>query len=108
MRLPEIAAGLGTYTGWNLRDPATGFGDHLVDFYGSFVPFALTHVAQVAAHDPRRSIAERYGDRNGYLRAYDTATATLVRDGYLLADDAPALHARADQLWRIVHEKSAP
>jgi len=63
---------------------------------------------RVRSNASSRSIAERYGDRNGYLRAYDTATATLVRDGYLLADDAPALHARADQLWRVVHEKSTP
>jgi len=100
LRLPEVAAPLGTYTGWNLREPTTGFGNHLVDFYGSFVPFARTHSDQIAAHDPRRSIAERYGDRNGYLRAYDAATAMLVRDGYVLAEDAPALHARAELLWR--------
>lgn len=104
LRLPEVAAPLGTYTGWNLREPATGFGDHLVDFYGSFVPFALTNGTQMAAHDPRRSIAERYGDRSGYLRAYQAATATLVRQRYVLAEDAPALRARAEWLWRIVHE----
>ncbi|MDB5073322.1 MAG: hypothetical protein JWM87_4433, partial [Candidatus Eremiobacteraeota bacterium] len=34
-----------------------------------------------------------------YLRAYDAATAALVRDGYVLQEDAPALHARAVELW---------
>lgn len=99
VRLPEIAVPLGTYTGWNLRDPAIGFGDRLVDFFGSFVPFAATGAARDATGDRRRSIAERYGDRNGYLRAYAAAAAALVRDGYLLDEDVPAVQARAEALW---------
>ena len=107
LRLPEIAAPLATYTGWNLRTPQTGFGDRLVDFFGSFAPFPPTHAARVAANDPRPSIAERYGDRVGYLRAYDGATAALVHEGYVLAEDAPALHERADELWAL-YGPSAP
>jgi hypothetical protein len=99
LRLPEIAAPLATYTGWNLRDPRDGFGDHLVDFFGSFVPFAPTRAARDAANDPRASIAERYGDEAGYLRAYEAATKTLIADGYVLPEDAKALHARALALW---------
>jgi len=99
LRLPEVAVPLATYTGWNLRAPSTGFGDRLVDFYGSFVPFALTRAQRLAANDPRRSIEERYADRDAYLRAYDGATAVLVRAGYLLEEDAPALRARAVELW---------
>ncbi len=102
VRLPEVAAPLATYVGWNLREPASGFGDHLVDFYGSFVPFSLTDAARRTAHDPRRSIAGRYGNRNGYLRAYDAATAMLVRDGYVLPEDALPLHARAELLWQTI------
>ncbi len=99
LRLPEIAVPLATYTGWNLRAPQTGFGDRLVDFFGSFVPFAPTRAQRLAAGDPRPAIGERYADRAAYLRAYDDATAALVRDGYVLAEDAPALHARAEALW---------
>lgn len=99
VRLPEIAVPLATYTGWNLRAPATGFGDRLVDFYGTFAPFAPAREERLAAHDPRPSIAERYADRDAYFAAYDAATAALVRDGYVLADDAAALHLRAQQLW---------
>ncbi len=99
VRLPEIAVPLATYTGWNLRTPQTGFGDRLVDFFGTFAPFAATREARVAAHDPRPSIAERYADRDAYLKAYDGATEALVRDGYVLGEDAAALHLRAEQLW---------
>jgi alpha/beta hydrolase family protein len=99
LRLPEIAVPLATYTGWNLRTPATGFGDRLVDFFGTFAPFAQTREERLAARDPRLSIAERYADRDAYLKAYDAATAALVQDGYVLAADGPALHLRAEQLW---------
>ncbi len=99
VRLPEIAVPLATYTGWNVRTAATGFGDRLVDFFGTFAPFAQTRDERLAAHDPRLSIAERYADRAAYLTAYDAATATLVSEGYVLAADASALHLRAEQLW---------
>jgi hypothetical protein len=99
LRLPEIAVPLATYTGWNLRAPATGFGDRLVDFFGTFAPFAATREQRIAAHDPRRSVAERYANREAYLRAYDAATARMVREGYVLGEDAAALHARAEELW---------
>ena len=99
VRLPEIAAPLATYTGWNVRTAATGFGDRLVDFFGTFAPFAQTREERLAAGDPRLSITERYADRAAYLNAYDAATAALVKDGYVLAADAPALHLRAEQLW---------
>jgi hypothetical protein len=99
VRLPEIAVPLATYTGWNVRAAQTGFGDRLVDFFGTFAPFAPTREARLAANDPRASVAERYADRDAYLKAYDDATAALVRDGYVLAGDAAALHLRAIQLW---------
>ncbi|MBV9407951.1 MAG: hypothetical protein JO164_03955, partial [Candidatus Eremiobacteraeota bacterium] len=99
LRLPEIAVPLATYTGWNLRAPATGFGDRLVDFFGTFAPFAATREQRIALHDPRRSVAERYPNRDAYLRAYAAATARLVREGYVLGEDAAALHARAEELW---------
>ncbi len=107
VRLPEIAVPLATYTGWNLRTPATGFGDRLVDFYGSFVAFAVTHAQRTADGDPRLSVEERYADREAYLRAYDAATAALVRDGYVLQEDASALHIRALNLWGQVHGAAA-
>ncbi|MDB5094328.1 MAG: hypothetical protein JWO85_2429 [Candidatus Eremiobacteraeota bacterium] len=99
VHLPEVAVPLATYAGWNLRTPSTGFGDRLVDFYGTFVPFAATRAQRFAASDPRRSIEERYAGREAYLRAYDAAEEALVRDGYLLDEDTPALHARAVELW---------
>jgi len=100
LRLPEIAVPLGTYTGWNVRDPRIGFGDHLVDFFGSLVPFALTAAEREATHDPRASVAERYGVRENYIRAFDAATVALAREGYVLRDDVPPIEAHATELWQ--------
>src|SRR5581483_8304259 len=40
VHLPEITVPLATYTGWNLRDPATGSPEQRVSFLGSEFPFA--------------------------------------------------------------------
>jgi len=107
LRLPEVAVPLGTYTGWNLRVPSDGFGSHLVDFYGSYLTFASTQTSRNASGDPRPSIAERYASRERYLAAFDTAARALARGGYLLEEDLPAQHARAETLWTTAHAPPA-
>ena len=99
IRLPEVAAPLATYTGWNPRDPKTGAADQLVDFAGSFIPFAKTKAEREHTGDPRISIEERYGDREHYLARVKQAAQELINGGYLLADDLPALMNRAAQYW---------
>jgi hypothetical protein len=99
IRLPEVAAPLATYTGWNLRDAKTGAADQLVDFAGSFIPFARTKAERERTNDPRLSIEERYGDRAHYLEQIKQAVMELIKGGYLLADDLPALVNRATQYW---------
>lgn len=106
LRLPDVAVPLATYTGWNLRTTPVGFDTHLVDFFGSFFPFAQHDSA--AARDPRWSITARYGNRATYLRRYDAAVNALIRDGYLLPEDAAALHAHADALWTSLTTQNSP
>jgi Alpha/beta hydrolase domain len=102
VRLPEVAVPLATYTGWNPRDPKTGAADQLVDFAGSFIPFPKTKAERQRTNDPRLSIEERYGDREHYLEEVKQAANELVKSGYLLADDVPALVARAAQYWEAL------
>ena len=99
IRLPEVAVPLATYTGWNPRDPKTGAADQLVDFAGSFIPFAKTKAERERTGDPRPSIEERYADREQYLKQVGQAANELVKGRYLLADDLPALINRAAQYW---------
>jgi hypothetical protein len=99
VRMPEVAAPLATYTGWNPRDPQTGAPDQLVDFAGSYIPFAKTKAERERAGDPRLSIEERYASRAHYLGVVAEAGLKLVKDGYLLAEDLPALVERAGRTW---------
>lgn len=100
VHLPDIAVPLATYTGWNLRDPATGAPDRRVSFLGSDFPFAKTAAERKASSDPRPSIEERYpGGRDEYLARYKKAVDVLVREHWILPDDAPALNAQGAAEW---------
>jgi hypothetical protein len=85
IRLPDIAVPLATFTGWNVYKAAPS---ELCDRDGSYSPFAKTKAEREAAHDPRPSVAERYGSRAGYLMRLSVAAAALVGQRLLLPEDA--------------------
>jgi hypothetical protein len=99
IRLPEVAVPLATYTGWNFRAPAAGSPQDLVLLAGSWIPFPLTRAAAAAAKDPRLSIEERYPTRADYFAKIEAATQALVRQGFLLPGDAPAIQRQALTRW---------
>jgi hypothetical protein len=96
IRHPNLAAPLGTYTGWNLRREGFGAGDQCAGG-GSFIPFAATRAERMAKGDPRLSLEERYADHATYVRAVTDAAEALVRDRLLLRADAD----------EIIHEAQA-
>ena len=102
MRLHEVAVPLAKYEGWNFRKTAVGEPQDLVPLLGAWMPFSPTRAAREAAKDPRVSIGERYASRADYLTKFEAATATLVQQGYLLADDVAAVNAHAVELWEFV------
>ena len=91
------AAPLGTYTGWNVV--ADGFfrgqpcGGGLT---GGYVPFAATRAEREAAGDPRPSLAERYGSREGYACVVRAAARREVERRFLLPTDAARLVTEAE------------
>jgi hypothetical protein len=87
VRHPNLAAPLGTYTGWNLRREGYGEGDQCAGT-GSFIPFAATRAERMANGDPRLSLEERYVDHAAYVRAVTEAADRLVRERLLLSADA--------------------
>jgi hypothetical protein len=99
VRMPEVAVPLATYTGWNRRDPKTAASDELVDFSGSYIPFARTRAEREHNQDPRPSVEERYHDRAEYVGLVAQQALKLVADGYLLPEDVPSLLARAETQW---------
>lgn len=99
IRLPDVAAPLATYTGWNFRAPTTGAPDELVSLAGSWIPFPATREAREAAGDPRKSIGERYASRADYLLQYRAAAEDLARRGLLLTEDMAQVVKRAGEQW---------
>lgn len=100
LRMPEVQVPLGTYTGWNTRNPATGAPEQLVDFYGSYFPFAKTKADRTAVNDPRKAILERYKNREEYLDKLTHAANDLVKGGYLLSQDVPSIRQRGEEFWK--------
>ena len=102
IRLPEVQVPLATYTGWNFRNSASGGPDLIRPLIGSYIPFATTRANREITRDPRRSIAERYATAEGYLSRIRTAAAALVKQRYILAQDVPAIEARAMEHWKLL------
>lgn len=99
VRPAAIAAPLGTFWGWNLRNPGFAGGD-LCGLTGSFIPFAK----EAQEGDGRRPIAARYADEAAYVAAVEAAAEALVEEGFMLAEDIPLVAARAAEDYRAFAE----
>jgi hypothetical protein len=100
VRLPELTVPLATYTSWNLRDPTIGAPNQRVSFEASYLPFPKTVAERHKTGDPRTSIAERYSDRNDYIRKYTSAVDELIKERWILQEDRSAFLQRAEQEWQ--------
>ena len=85
VRLPDVAAPLGTHGGHN--DPRRA----ACSLVGSYVGFAATKAQREAAGDTRLSVAERYRSRDDYVNRIRMAAQALTRQGLLLAEDAAVI-----------------
>jgi len=106
VRLPALAAPLGTYLGWNLRRPASRMMDRLGRWQGSFIPFPATRNDRRDSDDPRRSISERYASADGFARETLAAAEALTRDRLLLASDVAPIVERARDLYRRIADQA--
>jgi len=88
-------APLGTNVGWNIR---AGFRDpDLCSLSGTYIPFANTQADRIAAGDPRLSLEERYGTHQGFVTAVRRAGRELVRERFMLQEDADAFVIAAQE-----------
>ncbi len=108
--LPEVAAPLATYTGWNLRSPVIGAPDQRLPFLGSFVPLPRTPAEAAANHDPRTPITVRYRDYDAYREQYIRSLTWLVDERYILAEDRAAMldHSRVEWDWAMQYAGEQP
>jgi len=101
IRLPQIAAPLGTYLGWNLRRASLSHA-RLGRWEASFLPFHATERLRRLVDDPRRSIDERYPSKKRFLTATSAAAVKLVRQRFLLKDDIPTILDRARHAYHAL------
>jgi hypothetical protein len=85
LRLPHLAAPLGTYTGTNVYKDMPS---ELCDRDGTFIPFARTRAERERTGDPRPSLEERYGSRNAYVAKVKEAADALAAARLILPEDA--------------------
>jgi hypothetical protein len=99
IHLPEIAVPLATYTGWNLRDPSIGAADQRVSFTGSYLPFPKTASERRRIGDARKSVMERYRDRQDYMNRYTSTIDNLVKQRWILPEDREELREPGELEW---------
>jgi Alpha/beta hydrolase domain len=97
IRPMQIRVPLGTSTGWNVRSAEHG-APNLCGLTGSFIPFARTKAERLRAGDPRPSLEERYPTDQALVRAVESASKALVKDRFLLPEDAERFVAAARNL----------
>ena len=90
VRTVDIAAPVGTSTGWNVF-AAGPRGTDLCAWNGSFFPFAATKADRLTSGDPRLSLEERYTDHAGFVAAVEREARRLVTERLLLEEDARRL-----------------
>ena len=102
IRLPDISSPVATHAGWNPRDPSTGGEGQVLRLAGSTIPFARTAAERAAKGDPRPSITERYGSREGYETSVAKDTDALIAQRYVLAADRVITIAAAMERYDAV------
>jgi len=91
VRVPDVSAPLATYTGWNYRGAGHAIGDGCIS-NGAAIPLAVSAAAEAGGVDSRATLQTLYGgSRSRYQAAVAAAANTLVKQGYLLQDDATNL-----------------
>ncbi|OFW17984.1 MAG: hypothetical protein A3H97_07640 [Acidobacteria bacterium RIFCSPLOWO2_02_FULL_65_29] len=95
VKSPLQMAPLGTYTGWNVTASGPLEG-HVCGNIGGFIAFAKTKAERLASGDPRPSLEERYRSHDEYVQVVSNAASRLVREGYLLQQDASAMIKQAE------------
>jgi len=85
----ESRVPVGTSVGWNIRT-SLHRGPNLCVLTGSYFPFANTEADRLATGDPRPSLQALYGTHDGFVKAVKEAAHELVREGFLLREDADA------------------
>jgi hypothetical protein len=86
---------LGTYIGWNIVKAGFRKGQ-FCPLTGGYIPLTITAKEREMLKDPRPSIEERYRNHEDYVNRVRTAAAAMVKERFLLEEDAEAMVIQAD------------
>ena len=103
VRAPMVQAPLGTYTGWNLRARGQGEG-YMHEFTGSYLPLPETDAVCRATGDPRRSVEDRYGNSDEYVKSVAAAARRLVDERLMQEEDVERVIKAATDWSRPLHD----
>jgi hypothetical protein len=107
IRMPELAVPLATYAGWNPRHFDTGGEGQVADMMGSTFPFPATAADRARTGDARKSIEERYRDRDDYTARVRAEAERLVRERLLLEEDVDRVVRGAGRVYDLFMSRSA-
>ena len=101
----DIQVPVGTNLGWNLR-AAGPRGNDLCGLSGGFIPLARTKAERLGASDPRESLEERYKNHAGFVAAVKDAARRLVKERFLLEEDAQTAIRMAEESHILKQQSS--
>jgi hypothetical protein len=93
---------LGTYTAWDWKLPEYAAFGYISGLNGAFIPFARTRAERLAANDPRLSIEERYGNREGFMKAATASIDNAIAQRFLLPMQRDAIVTKMNAYWEEV------
>ncbi len=95
----ELRAPLATYAPWNLRWGYAGGTEELTDFRGTFIPLSRSEEERATLGDSRPSVEALYPSKEVYLERVRGASRELVRQGFLVPEDAGLVVRLAEERW---------
>ncbi|MEN8122518.1 MAG: alpha/beta hydrolase domain-containing protein [Bacteroidota bacterium] len=98
----ELQVPLATYIPYNLRLGLPGEQYELNDFYGTFIPLAMSSEKKEALNDERPDISSLYKNKNNYLKKVKRAANKLIKRGFLLKEDRSYVLRRAEDYWDFI------
>lgn len=99
IHMPEVACPLGSYTGWNLRNPRIGAAEYLLGSTGSFIPFVVSAADADAKGDERPAVFDLFKNQADYARCVQSSADKLVKNGFLLRTDVKPIAEAAARHW---------
>ena len=87
VKMPEVAAALATYTGWNYLDDPNAPKGWVNDMVGSTIPL------------PKDKVSARYPTREAYMGLVRVKARDMVKERLMLERDLEEVVARAGRSW---------